>query len=71
MMYQAWRRPGRKPSMQRRMLMRESAEQRPHFTQTVESKVLVERFQYQVRCWLRRWERISKFRNGEIGWKRW
>lgn len=34
MMYQAWRRPGRKPSMQRRMLIRESAEQRPRLTQT-------------------------------------
>jgi len=33
-MYQAWRRPGMKPSTQRRMLMTLSAEQMPHLTQT-------------------------------------
>jgi hypothetical protein len=37
MMYQAWRRPGTQPSMQRQILMRESAEQMPHLTQTVVS----------------------------------
>lgn len=35
MMYQACRRPGRKPRQQSAMLMRESALQRPRFTQTV------------------------------------
>jgi hypothetical protein len=34
MMYQACRRPGSQPSMHRRMLMMESAEQMPHLTQT-------------------------------------
>lgn len=34
MMYQACRRPGRKPRKQRAMLMKESALQMPRFTQT-------------------------------------
>ena len=34
MMYQACRRPGTKPRTQRRILMRESAEQMPRLTQT-------------------------------------
>jgi len=34
MMYHAWRRPGMNPRQHRRMLMRESAEQRPVLTQT-------------------------------------
>lgn len=34
MMYQAWIRPGIKPKQRRRMLIRESAEQIPRFTQT-------------------------------------
>lgn len=33
-MYQACRRPGMKPRQQRARFMRESAEQRPDFTQT-------------------------------------
>lgn len=35
MMYQAWRRPGRKPRQQRARLIKESTEQRPVLTQTV------------------------------------
>ena len=40
MMYHACRRPGRKPSMHRQMLMRESAEQMPDLTHTVEQLVI-------------------------------
>jgi len=40
MMYHACKRPGRKPSIQRQMLMRESAEQTPDLTHTVEKSVV-------------------------------
>jgi len=43
MMYQAWSTPGKTPRQQRAILMRESALQRPRFTQTVDGQQVEDR----------------------------